>query len=128
LYRIFCSTRFARRLERHGYARFRHWRLYGELGLGRASVAVWVYGEHLTLEYADEILSYFTVTYQPDGQHLRTVAAPQVFETAYRSPQLALWDLSDDEWRKALPVPSAVLRRRAHPEPAMQPSLFAAAS
>jgi hypothetical protein len=81
-------------------------------------------GEHLTLEYDDEILSHFTVTYQSDGRCLRTVEQPVLFETAHRSPQLALWELSDDEWRKAMPVATA-RRRRPMPDPARQAALFA---
>ena len=88
---------------------------------------MWLYGEHLTLEYRDEVLSRFTVNYQPDGRRLRTVEVPQVFETAYRSPQLALWPLDDDQWRKALPVAPSHLRRRIKPaaNAAAQAALFA---
>jgi hypothetical protein len=47
-----------------------------------------------------------------------------VFETAYRSPQLALWSLDDDQWRKVLPVAAARHRVRPPAEPAMQAALF----
>lgn len=33
LHRVFYTTRFGRKLDRTGYVRFRHWRLYGEQGL-----------------------------------------------------------------------------------------------
>jgi putative transposase len=125
LHRAFFATRSGRRLDRHGYARFRHWRVYGEHGLRGEPVAVWLYGEHLSLEYRDEVLSHFTVGYEPGGRRLRTVEAPQVFETAYRSPQLALWELTDDEWRKAVPSAPSAHRRRARPAPAHQAALFA---
>jgi hypothetical protein len=123
--RAFWAARAGRRLDRHGYARFRHWRLYGEHGLRGEPVAVWLYGEHLTLEYKDEALSHFTVSYGPDGKGLRTVEAPQVFETAYRSPQLGLWELGDDQWRKALPVAPAGHRPRRRADAATQARLFA---
>ena len=126
LHRIFCAARFGRRVDRRGYARFRHWRLHSEAGLTGEPIAVWLYGEHLTVEYADEILSHSTVTYQPDGRHLLTVERPVLFETAYHSPRLALWALDDDKWRKALPVALVIRRRaRSRAEPAVQAALFA---
>ena len=42
LHRIFYATRFERVLNKGGYARFRHWQVYGERGLARQRVAVWL--------------------------------------------------------------------------------------
>ena len=124
LHRLFYRTRFGRKLDRMGYARFRHWRVYGERGLARERAAVWLYGETLTLEYADEPLAQYRLRYQPDKAHLLTVEAPLLFETPYRSPQLALWELSDGEWLKVIRRPDYAPRapRRAVP---IQPTLFA---
>ena len=44
LHRLFYRTRFGRKLDRMGYVRFRHWRVYGEHGLAREHAAVWLYG------------------------------------------------------------------------------------
>lgn len=87
--RIFYATRFGRRLDRAGYVRFRHWRLYGEMGLARRRAVVWLYKETLTIEFAEEPLSQFTVDYQPDRRHLRQVRHPRRFETRYQSPATA---------------------------------------
>ena len=38
----FFSTRFARGLDSPGYARLKHWRVYGEEGLARCQVALWL--------------------------------------------------------------------------------------
>lgn len=40
LHRIFYSARFGRKLDRLGYAGFRHCRVYGERGLSDESAAV----------------------------------------------------------------------------------------
>jgi putative transposase len=124
LHRLFYRTRFGRKLDRLGYVRFRHWRVYGEHGLARERAAVWLYGETLTLEYADELLAQYKVRYQPDKAHLLTVAEPHLFATPYQSPQLPLWELSDAEWLKVLRRPDYAPRmpRRAAP---VQPPLFA---
>jgi hypothetical protein len=42
LHVAFYTTRFGRRLDRLGYVRFRQYRLYGEPGLARGHVAVWL--------------------------------------------------------------------------------------
>ncbi len=83
-----------------------------------------MYGETLTLEYADEPLAQYRVRYQPDKAHLRAVESPQLFETPYRSPQLSLWELNDDEWLKVMRRPDYA-PRAARREPVAQPPLFA---
>lgn len=86
--------------------------------------AVWLYGEHLTVEFADEPLAQYRVTYQPDKRHLQTVADSQLFETPHRSPQLPLWELGDGEWLAVLRASPFAARRR-RPGGALQASLFA---
>jgi len=66
LQRVFTATRFGRTLNRAGYLRFRHWRLYAERSLAEEAVAVWLAGESLTVTFADEPLAQYAVTYQPD--------------------------------------------------------------
>jgi len=124
LHRLFYRTRFGRKLDKLGYVRFRHWRVYGERGLARERAAVWLYGETLTLEYADEPLAQYRVRYQPDKAHLRAVEAPLLFETPYQSPQLSLWELNDDEWLKVIRRPDYA-PRDPRQEPVAQPTLFA---
>ncbi len=118
-HRIFYSTRFGRRLTRAGYVRFRHWRLYGERGLAGETVAVWLYGEHLTIAFADEALAQYAVTYQPDQRRLATVAEARLFETPYRSPQLPLWERHADEWLTVIRV-APYAPRRPRPQSAWQ--------
>jgi len=113
LHRIFYTMRFGRRLNRAGYVHFRHWRLYGERGLAGDTVAVWLSGEQLTIAFADEPLAQYRVTYQPDQRHLATITEQQLFETAYQSPQLPLWELSDGEWLSVIRVPPYAPRRRS---------------
>ncbi len=112
LNRVFYSTRFGRKLNALGYVRFRHWRVYGEMGLAGEHAAVWLYGENLTLEYADEPLARYGVRYQPDGRHLLDVAKRQLYDTPYRSPQPPLWELGEGEWLKVLRVPEYAPRAR----------------
>jgi len=111
LHRIFYATRFGRTLDKLGYVRFRHWRIYGEYGLARRQAAVWLYGETLLLEFSDEPLAQYSVAYEPDRRHLKEVVPRQLFETQHRSPQLPLWELGDREWLKVVRLQ---LSRRGH--------------
>ncbi len=123
LHRLFYRTRFGRKLDKLGYVRFRHWRVYGEAGLAKEYAAVWLYAETLTIEFADEPLAQYTVRYQPDKAHLLTVEKGRLFERPYRSAQLPLWELSDTEWLKVVRRPPYA-PRRLRPEAPMQTALF----
>jgi len=72
---------------------------------------VWVYETTLTIEFADEALAQYRVTYQPDKRHLAAVDEPRLFTTPHRSPQPTLWPLGDGEWLKMLRVPAYAPRR-----------------
>jgi len=124
LRRVFYATRSGRTLDRAGYVRFRRWRLYAERGLRGEAVAVWLYGERLTLAFSDEPVAQYTVTYQPDKRHLKTVTEERLFETPHRSPQPPLWELGDGEWLKVLRLPEYASPRRPQGR-AVQPPLFA---
>jgi transposase len=110
--RIFYSTRFTRRLNAGGYLRFRHWRLYGELGLAHRKTNIWLSKEHLTVECGDEPLSQYAVQYQPDEKHLRDIVDPHHFETRFNSPQLDLWQAAEVEWHLVKRLPDYAPRQK----------------
>ncbi|MDQ2787060.1 MAG: helix-turn-helix domain-containing protein [Chloroflexota bacterium] len=124
LHRLFYRTRFGRYVDRLGYVRFRHWRIYGERGLAKEHAAVWLYGETLTIEFADEPLAQYRVRYQSDKKQLRAVTEPRLFETPFASPQLPLWELNDAEWLKVIRR-ADYAPRRPRQTPPVQASLFA---
>lgn len=112
LRRVFYTTRFRRQVDRSGYVRFRHWRIYAEEGLSAAGVAVWLYEEQFLIVYDEQAVAQYTVEYQPGQHQFRDVTNPQLFDTHHRSPQLRLWELSDDEWRKAYRLPHYIARQK----------------
>jgi putative transposase len=123
LARAFFSSRFARTLNPRGYARFRHWLVYGDEGLARCEAALWLSKENLTVEFHGQLLSRYDVTYIPGTDRLREVKSPTLFETPYVLPQLRLFELDDTEWLKALKVGEYALRRLRRPQ-ALQDVLF----
>jgi len=123
LHRIFYATRFGRRVDRLGYVRFRHWRVYGERGVAGEHAAVWLYGGHLTVAFGDEPLAQYHVTYQPDKRHLKAVTDPHLLETPFRAAQLPLWELGDGDWLKILRLPEYA-PRTGRPSQPLQAHLF----
>jgi hypothetical protein len=81
--------------------RFRHWRLYAERGLTGATVAVWLAGDTLTLEYDALALAQYRVAYERNGHHLREVTDPQRFPSPFASPQPFLPMLEAVTWEPA---------------------------
>jgi hypothetical protein len=124
LRRIFYTTRFGRRLDRMGYVRSRHWRIYGERGLAQEAAVVWLDKEHLTIRFADEPLSQYEVSYEADQHRLRAISHARLFETRFRSPQLVLWELGPADWHLVLRLPEHGRRPHIHGEEAAQVPLF----
>jgi hypothetical protein len=68
LQKAFFSTRFTRKLDALGYARLKHWRVYGEEGLARCEVALWLGNDGLSVEYGGQPLSRATMSHSPPGR------------------------------------------------------------
>jgi hypothetical protein len=85
LQQIFRVARGERRVKPNGYVRFRHWDLYGERGLARERVAIWLSADvtTLTIEHAVEPLAQYTATPTPDHKQLKGVAALRLFENRF---------------------------------------------
>jgi len=86
-----------------GYVSVRRFYLYAERGLARRRVSVWLYDGRLQLAYQDTILAQYTYRTERRARRLQAVEAPQHYQTPYTSPQLELWELDDEQWRKILP-------------------------
>ena len=126
LKRAFFSSRFTRVLDGLGYARFRHWRLYGEESLAKKEAALWLQEESLTLEYRGQPLSRYEVEFVAGTGELRAVAHPRLFETPHATPQpklFALDALGDGGWLKALRLEGYAPRGPRRPS-ALQEALF----
>lgn len=125
--RAFFSARFVRVLDSLGYARFRHWRLYGEEALAGREAALWLASESLTVEHAGEPLSRYAVEVEAATGRLRSVARPRLFGSprVLTQPRLfALDALGDGGWLKALRLEGYAPRSPRRPE-GLQQALFA---
>lgn len=98
LSRILFATRYVRNLDKHGFLRFQDWKFYGERGLAKAKVTVWIYEGSLKVEKAAVTLSEYEVSMLDDHKHVQAVRSARTHETPFRSPQLTLFDLGPDAW------------------------------
>jgi Integrase core domain. len=98
VYRPFSAICETRILNKAGYAKFRHFLLYGEQGLEGKKTHVNIFQDLLTLEYGEQPLSRYAVEWQPDDTHLLRVGNPRLYEHPYHSPQLQLWETGEVEW------------------------------
>lgn len=78
-----------------------------ERGLSRKRVLVWLYDGRLRIAHRQALLAQYTYRAERRGTRLRAVDPhPQLYRTAYASPQLELWELDDAQWRKVWERPS----------------------
>jgi hypothetical protein len=75
-------------------------------------VVIWLYEEHLTVEFADTPLAHYQVEYQPNKKDLRQVVPKRLFETPYQSPQLPLWSEGEVLWHQVIRETPGLRRRK----------------
>lgn len=92
--------------------------LYAERGLARKRVSIWLYDGRLHIAHREVLLACYVYQYDRKARRLRAGKAPQLYHTAYVSPQLELWELDDAQWRKVIERP--LRRRRCAPTAAAQ--------
>jgi len=124
--RAFFSARYVRVLDSPGYARFMHWRVYGEEALAGREAALWLAAESLTVEHAGEPLSRYDARLAPETGELRSLARPRLFGFSRARPQprlFALDALGETGWLKALKLEGYSPRAPRRPR-ALQQALF----
>jgi transposase len=112
LSRALYATQFTRQIDRQGYIRFKHWRLYGERGLVGEDVSVWVYEGNLKVEYQATALSLYELSIEKKTGEITKVKNARRLETHFRSPQLDLWQISETEWLLALRRPEPIAHKK----------------
>jgi transposase InsO family protein len=92
-------------VDRRGYISVQRFYLYAERGLARKRVSVWLYDGRLQIAYQQALLAQYAYRAGRGAKRLHVVERPRLYRTAYASPQLELWELDDEQWRKVLARP-----------------------
>ena len=96
---------FERSIDQHGYISIQRFYIYAERGLARQRVSIWLYEGRLQIAYSEALLARYAYRYDRKQQKLRAVEQPQLYRTPFTDPQLELWELDDEQWRKVLERP-----------------------
>jgi hypothetical protein len=91
-----------RSVDRRGYISVQHFYIYAERGLARQRVSVWLYEGRLHIEEWQTLLARYAYRYDRKRKRLQGVDQPQLHKTVFADPQMELWELSDEQWRKVL--------------------------
>lgn len=97
---LFQAMRFDRTINRYGFVSIQHYYLYAEQGLSRKRVSIWIYEGKLRIEYQQTMLAKYACAYDPNHKQLQAVSEPTLFQTPFKSPQLVLLELDDEQWVK----------------------------
>lgn len=111
LRRIFRHLQFPRVVNRHGLVSVQRFYIYAERGLARQRVAVWIYEDRLRIEYQQTLLARYTCVVDRRQNALVSVTQPKLYRTPFVSPQLELFELDDEQWRKVLRRPPYAPRK-----------------
>jgi hypothetical protein len=109
-----------------GYARFKHWRVYGEEGLSGRKAALWLAAESLTLEYDGEPLARYEARLAPETGELSSLTRPRLFGSSRVRPQLQLFALDalgEAGWLKTMKMEGYSPRSPRRPQD-LQKALF----
>ena len=87
-------------VNQRGYVSVQRFYIYAERGLARTRVSVWLYDGRLHAAHREVLLARYAYRYNRKERRLQMVSDPQLYQTAYASPQLELWELDDEQWRK----------------------------
>jgi transposase InsO family protein len=85
-----------------GYVSIQRFYIYAERGLARKRVSIWLHDGHLQIAWAQTLLAHYAYRYNRDERKVTAVDQPRLYRTAFASPQLELWELDDEQWRKVL--------------------------
>ncbi len=106
LRQLFGRTQFLRTVNRYGFVSVQRFYIYAESGLSRQRVAIWIDEGELTIEYHQTLLARYQCDYNHKQEQLHALSQPLLYPTAFRSPQLELIELDDEQWRKFLQRPA----------------------
>lgn len=117
--RAFRHLQFPRIINRHGLVSVQRFYIYAHRGLARHRVAVWIYEDRMHIEYQQTVPAGYKATLNRGRKLLKSVPRPQIYSTPFVSPQLELFELDEEQWRRAWLRPPYVYRQPQGPR-AMQ--------
>ena len=76
-------------------------------------MTLWFYQDRLHVEYRHTLLARYHYRLQRGSNKITGIFRPNLYKTAFASPQLELLELDDDQWQKITRRPEYAKRRAA---------------
>lgn len=96
----FRHLQLSRTVNQHGYISVQRYVIYAEHGLAKRRVSVWIYEDRLNIAYQQSLLARFNCTLDRQKKALKSVSQPTLYQTAFASPQMELFQLDEEQWLK----------------------------
>ena len=106
LRRLFGEVKLSRTVNRYGFVSVQRFYVYAEQGLSRQRVSICIFEGQLHIDYQETLLAKYLCDYDQRKQRPQAISHPVLYETAFASPQLELFQLDDAQWLK--------VRERSH--------------
>jgi transposase InsO family protein len=100
LQHFFRHLQLPRTVNRQGYVSVQRFYIYAEHGLAQHRVTIWIYEDRLNIEYQQTLLARYQCSLNRRQKSLRSVSQPMLYHTPFASPQIELFELDDEQWRK----------------------------
>jgi putative transposase len=111
LQKVFRHLQLTRTVNRHGLISIQRFYIYAERGLVKQRVIVWIYEDRLNIEYKQTLLARYDAKINRKQKKLIDVKNPNLYDTAFASPQLEMFVLDDSQWHKVLQRPPYTPRK-----------------
>jgi hypothetical protein len=111
LRRAFRHLQFPRIINQYSLVSVQRFYIFAHRVLARQRVAVWIYEDRLHIEYQQTVLARYKATLDRRRKSLKSVSRPQIYSTPFVSPQLELFELDEEQWRRAWLRPPYVYRQ-----------------
>jgi transposase len=92
LHLAFSRKCWERKTDRHGFARINKWKIYIEEGLPKTPVQVSYWDGKLRAEYDSTLLVEYSCKWDKSKLRPKSISRPILYETAFNSPQIPLFD------------------------------------
>lgn len=86
---------------------------------------MWIYDGDVRIAYEQTLVARYRGTYDRRQKRLKAVRQPTLYHTAFASPQLELFELDDDQWRKVIERLPPHRRRLSSPTAIVEQLAFA---
>jgi transposase len=92
LHRAFSRKTWKRMTDARGFIRVNRWKIYVEQGLPRVPLQVSFWDGVLRAEYESQLVAEYRCRWDAHLQRPKAITSPTLYETAYRSRQVELFD------------------------------------